>query len=204
MSRHAIDRHASAWRHGSCAEGGEAIRDLEISYVVHGTRSRGDDNVILVLTRSARVAGRDGAALLSCFLTAANRRITFAQRLSKRKEFWEEVHDEIAERKEVAGYRERGYHFPVNALSDSEVTEFRGKLEDYEAKTGGPDQGRNAPPQPRALHLDQRDDPPSRKYWMRSRICWGRISFAGTPVSSSRSRMIPASYPGIRMRPIGD
>ena len=31
-------------------EGGEAIRDFEISYVVHGTRSRGDDNVILVLT----------------------------------------------------------------------------------------------------------------------------------------------------------
>ena len=31
-------------------ESGEAIRDFEISYVVHGTRSRGDDNVILVLT----------------------------------------------------------------------------------------------------------------------------------------------------------
>jgi homoserine O-acetyltransferase len=29
---------------------GEAIRDFEISYVVHGTRSRSDDNVILVLT----------------------------------------------------------------------------------------------------------------------------------------------------------
>ena len=32
---------------------------------------------------------------------------------------------------EVAGYRERGYHFPVNALSAGEVTEFRRKLEDY-------------------------------------------------------------------------
>src|SRR6195952_6066481 len=31
-------------------ESGEAIRDFEISYVVHGTRARGDDNVILVLT----------------------------------------------------------------------------------------------------------------------------------------------------------
>jgi len=31
-------------------ESGEVIRDFEISYVVHGTRSRGDDNVILVLT----------------------------------------------------------------------------------------------------------------------------------------------------------
>src|SRR4051794_11350470 len=42
---------------------------------------------------------------------------------------------------EIAGYHERGYHFPVNALSDSEVTEFRRKLEDYEAKTGGPIKG---------------------------------------------------------------
>ena len=39
---------------------------------------------------------------------------------------------------EVATYRERGYHFPVNALSESEVNEFRGKLEGYEARTGGP------------------------------------------------------------------
>jgi homoserine O-acetyltransferase/O-succinyltransferase len=31
-------------------ESGEAIRDFEISYVVHGTRSRSDDTVILVLT----------------------------------------------------------------------------------------------------------------------------------------------------------
>ncbi len=31
-------------------ESGEAIRDFEISYVTHGTRSRGDDNVVLVLT----------------------------------------------------------------------------------------------------------------------------------------------------------
>ena len=39
---------------------------------------------------------------------------------------------------DVATYRERGYHFPVNALSESEVTGFRGKLEDYEAESGGP------------------------------------------------------------------
>src|SRR3954447_8407145 len=31
-------------------ESGEAIRDFEISYVVHGTRTSADDNVILVLT----------------------------------------------------------------------------------------------------------------------------------------------------------
>ena len=42
---------------------------------------------------------------------------------------------------EVAAYRERGYHFPVNALTESEVSEFRGKLEDYEARTGGPIKG---------------------------------------------------------------
>ena len=42
---------------------------------------------------------------------------------------------------EVETYRERGYHFPVDALSQSEVAEFRGKLEDYEARTGGPIKG---------------------------------------------------------------
>ena len=42
---------------------------------------------------------------------------------------------------EVQNYRERGYHFPVDVLSESEVAEFRGKLEDYEARTGGPIQG---------------------------------------------------------------
>ena len=39
---------------------------------------------------------------------------------------------------EVAGYRDRGYHFPVDALSASEVAGFRGRLEDYEARSGGP------------------------------------------------------------------
>ena len=42
---------------------------------------------------------------------------------------------------EVTNYRERGYHFPVDALSESEVADFRGKLEDYEARTGGPIKG---------------------------------------------------------------
>jgi len=31
-------------------ESGEAIRDFEISYVTHGTRAKGEDNVILILT----------------------------------------------------------------------------------------------------------------------------------------------------------
>jgi len=42
---------------------------------------------------------------------------------------------------EVTNYRERGYHFPVNALTENEVGEFRGKLEEYEARTGGPIKG---------------------------------------------------------------
>jgi ectoine hydroxylase-related dioxygenase (phytanoyl-CoA dioxygenase family) len=39
---------------------------------------------------------------------------------------------------DVTAYRERGYHFPVDALSASEVAGFRQKLEDYEAESGGP------------------------------------------------------------------
>jgi len=39
---------------------------------------------------------------------------------------------------EVAGYRDRGYHFPIDALSASEVADFRRRLEDYEAASGGP------------------------------------------------------------------
>ena len=39
---------------------------------------------------------------------------------------------------EVATYRDRGYHFPIDALSESEVADFRRKLEDYEAESGGP------------------------------------------------------------------
>jgi non-haem Fe2+, alpha-ketoglutarate-dependent halogenase len=39
---------------------------------------------------------------------------------------------------EVSLYRERGYHFPVDVLSQAEVADFRGKLEHYEARTGGP------------------------------------------------------------------
>jgi len=42
---------------------------------------------------------------------------------------------------EVAAYRNKGYHFPIDALSPSEVAGFRKKLEDYEAETGGPIRG---------------------------------------------------------------
>ncbi|HEX9590293.1 MAG TPA: hypothetical protein VGA15_21425, partial [Bradyrhizobium sp.] len=42
---------------------------------------------------------------------------------------------------EVADYRDRGYHFPIDALSAGEVADFRRKLEDYEAESGGPIKG---------------------------------------------------------------
>ena len=42
---------------------------------------------------------------------------------------------------EVAAYRERGYHFPLDALSAGEVADFRGQLEAYEARSGGPIKG---------------------------------------------------------------
>jgi hypothetical protein len=42
---------------------------------------------------------------------------------------------------EVETYRQRGYHFPIDALSEGEVAAFRRKLEDYEAESGGPIKG---------------------------------------------------------------
>src|SRR3979490_1438709 len=42
---------------------------------------------------------------------------------------------------EVTTYRERGYHFPVDALSESEGAGLRSRLEEYEARTGGPIKG---------------------------------------------------------------
>jgi ectoine hydroxylase-related dioxygenase (phytanoyl-CoA dioxygenase family) len=42
---------------------------------------------------------------------------------------------------QVTAYRDRGYHFPVDALSATEVAEFRRRLEDHEARSGGPIQG---------------------------------------------------------------
>jgi hypothetical protein len=43
--------------------------------------------------------------------------------------------------KEVAAYQDRGYHFPIDALSATEVADFRRKLEDYEVLSGGPIKG---------------------------------------------------------------
>jgi len=42
---------------------------------------------------------------------------------------------------QIALYRDRGYHFPVDALSASEVERFRRQLENYEALSGGPIKG---------------------------------------------------------------
>ena len=42
---------------------------------------------------------------------------------------------------EIESYRDRGYHFPVDALSAGEVADFRGHLEEYEARSGGPIKG---------------------------------------------------------------
>jgi non-haem Fe2+, alpha-ketoglutarate-dependent halogenase len=42
---------------------------------------------------------------------------------------------------QVTAYRDRGYQFPVDALSAAEVAEFRRRLEDYEARSGGPIKG---------------------------------------------------------------
>ena len=42
---------------------------------------------------------------------------------------------------EVGDYNARGYHFPVDVLSASEVANFRSRLEDYEKKSGSPIKG---------------------------------------------------------------
>ena len=38
----------------------------------------------------------------------------------------------------VAQYQEKGYYFPVRVLSPEEAAGYRGRLESYEAETGGP------------------------------------------------------------------
>lgn len=44
-------------------------------------------------------------------------------------------------RNEVEDYRVKGYHFPIDILTDAEVKDFRGRLEAYETSTGGPIKG---------------------------------------------------------------
>lgn len=42
---------------------------------------------------------------------------------------------------EVAGYHDRGFHFPLDVLSASETRAYRDKLEAFEARNGGPISG---------------------------------------------------------------
>jgi non-haem Fe2+, alpha-ketoglutarate-dependent halogenase len=59
----------------------------------------------------------------------------------QKQEQWEADVPKVMREAEVDGYRRNGYHFPVDVLSADEVAGFRGKLEDYEAASGGPIQG---------------------------------------------------------------
>jgi non-haem Fe2+, alpha-ketoglutarate-dependent halogenase len=47
----------------------------------------------------------------------------------------------VLTRDDVARYNETGYHFPIEALSMSEVAECRRQLETYETRSGGPISG---------------------------------------------------------------
>src|SRR5687768_8602738 len=42
---------------------------------------------------------------------------------------------------EVEAYNAKGYHLPVDVLSQDEVSAYRHELESYEAKSGGPIKG---------------------------------------------------------------
>jgi Phytanoyl-CoA dioxygenase (PhyH) len=88
---------------------------------------------------------------LRAFLTAPNRGVTVdrdlpaarynEKRKREKEEYWRKPMPKLLSEKEVAGYRDRGYHFPVDALGADEVADFRRKLEDYEAASGGPIRG---------------------------------------------------------------
>jgi non-haem Fe2+, alpha-ketoglutarate-dependent halogenase len=41
----------------------------------------------------------------------------------------------------VDRYRRDGYHFPIDILSEDEAREYRGQLEAYETRSGGPLKG---------------------------------------------------------------
>jgi hypothetical protein len=57
------------------------------------------------------------------FLTAPNHRITLVQKKNARGTM-----PKLLSQDQVAFYRDRGYHFPVDVLSRVEVAEFRRKL----------------------------------------------------------------------------
>ena len=104
---------------------------------------------------------------------------------------------------EVETYRQRGYHFPIEALSESEVAGFRKQLEDYEAASGGPIKG------------EMRHRSHVLFTWINEMIRHPKILDAmedllgpdilcwNTSFFHQGGRMIRASCPGIRTRPIG-
>jgi non-heme Fe2+,alpha-ketoglutarate-dependent halogenase len=59
-------------------------------------------------------------------------------RALQRKRVLEEPMPKLLSEDEVTAYRDRGYRFPIDALSAGEVADFRRRLEDYEAGSGGP------------------------------------------------------------------
>src|SRR6185312_16066286 len=59
----------------------------------------------------------------------------------QRKGFGRKRMPKVLSEADVSAYRDKGYHFPVDALSPGEVAAFRKKLEDYEATSGGPIKG---------------------------------------------------------------
>jgi Phytanoyl-CoA dioxygenase (PhyH) len=91
-----------------------------------------------------RKAAAVSVMLARCFLTVPNRRDTLDQALAGRAtktRISEETMPKMLTEDEVTAYRDRGYHFPIEALSASEVAGFRRRLEDYEAESGGPIKG---------------------------------------------------------------
>jgi hypothetical protein len=103
---------------------------------------------------------------------------------------------------EVAAYRERGYHFPLDALSAGEVADFRRQLEDYEARSGGPIKGEmrhrshvlftwinQMVRHPKILDAVEDLLGPNI-------LCWNTSFFI-------KEARIPDSFPGTRTRPIG-
>src|SRR5258706_6242989 len=70
---------------------------------------------------------------------------------TKNKKHWRKPMPKLLSDEEVTAYRDRGYHFPIDALSAGEVADFRRKLEDYEAESGSAFTAAVGPRTPRPL-----------------------------------------------------
>jgi len=87
----------------------------------------------------------------------------------------------ITEANASRDYRQRGYHFRSGDQRGKRSPAFASSSKDYEVAERVADQGRDASSQPRALHLDQRDDQASETSSMRWSIVGTDIR-AGTPL----------------------